>query len=640
MTPPADTNEPPPARRLSGWALALDARALLMRHTWIVELAVLAGVFALLAGLIVRAHVASLWHDPEFMGWVAPITNRVAAGQRLYTDGGHSPLPPLPVLLLLLAGHATWLTESVAHFLFQALTIGCVYIAFSRHLQRPAPFVAALATLPNFFALPKAILYDPMAQFFVALTILQTLEYLAKNGPGDRPGRGLRPWRSMIAAGAATAGALLTKQNTGAGALAGVLLALALARGLDPKRRATAMAYYLGATVLAIGILACLMLPWVSPSGLWVDVIRTGAEAKGGSDTLVSGLRKSLATIFTNTFTALPGGAVIAALIGMSLAVCARTARAHAPEALRSASSSSSRTQALVTFACLGAFVAMGATTLWLEIRYTDQALEQGILLAIGLVVFARLTRIPKHATQPTGGDLLFAAMCVAVPAALAHNLSIGYLRWTYDNNPLIPVALTVLATALCNDAIASGIGMSRPALGVVAVMLLQGLTSGRALDRWSSLASCTERWSEVDHLRGARLPASAAGMRTLVARVRELTAEKDEVLLLPDDPDAYAWFQRRRPAVSSQIIFTDQYWDRYVDEDFRRLSARPPKVIVIGPRNAWRPFSRMWHPDLGAERLIIRVQNELIPARYRRLAEQPITYQKRVDYMDVFLLN
>jgi hypothetical protein len=89
-----------------------------------------------------------------------------------------------------------------------------------------------------------------------------------------------------------------------------------------------------------------------------------------------------------------------------------------------------------------------------------------------------------------------------------------------------------------------------------------------------------------------------------------------------------------------AQIIFTDQYHDRFVDEDAHRLLAHPPKVIVIGPRDAWRPFSRIWHQNVGAERLIDRIQADLLPARYSKAAEVAISYLGKTDHMDVFLLN
>ena len=121
---------------------------------------------------IVPAHWTSIWNDREFSGWVAPVANRLSVESRLYEDGLHSPMPPLSfVLLRLLHPHgANWLAESTANFCFQAATILLLFYAFSKQLRFTVAFAAAMAAVPVFLALPKTILYDSMAQFFVALT--------------------------------------------------------------------------------------------------------------------------------------------------------------------------------------------------------------------------------------------------------------------------------------------------------------------------------------------------------------------------------------------------------------------------------------------------------------------------------------
>jgi hypothetical protein len=634
---PSDQRLDAPAPAAPRWrVIAGAAGAALSRHPSVLELVALAVPLLVLGVWMVPAHVATLWHDPEFVGWVVPVANRVAAGQRLYVDGGHTGMPPLPALLLLpLAGRAPWLLESAAHFLFQAGTVVCVYLAFRRHVPRPSALVAALATLPNFLSLQKAILYDPMAQFFVALIIQQLVDHLADTA-GPMPGR--RRWRPLVGAGAATAALFFTKQSTAAGALAGVPFALMFARGLDRRARAHAVGVYLGAVALGAGLLLLIMLPWASPAGFWADVVATGAELKGGRAALLAASKGFLAAIFTSALTGpLPGGAILAALVTLVVVVRVRTA---SPRRTVELAVSPLGVELGVALACAAAFFTMGSATIWLDVRYGDQALEALVLLAIEVVVVSRCLPAPD-APIPGAFDPFFAAMCVAVPAALGHNLSVGYLRWVYDNNPLVPIALSVVAALLCEAAQPLAPSVSRVALGILMLVLLQGVTSGRTLDRWTSLESCTQRWREVHHLQGARVPPAAAGMRRLVKLVRKLTdGEKDEVLLLPDDPNAHAWFDRQRPALTSQIIFTDQYHDRFVDDDAARLMAHPPKVIVIGPRDAWRPFSRIWHQNVGAERLIDRIQTELLPARYSKAAEVAISYHGKTDYMDVFLLD
>jgi hypothetical protein len=626
---------PAPASGKARWLAIFEAvQAALTAHPAVVELAAL-GLVLLIAGIhVVPAHVATLWHDPEFVGWVVPIANRVAAGQRLYVDGGHTAMPPLPALLLLpAAGRGTWLLESAMHFLFQGATVLCIYLAFHRHLPRLVALAVVLATLLNFLSIQKAILYDPMAQFFVALTIQQLLAHLMDSEGRTRK----RRWRPLVCAGAATAALFLTKQSTAAGVLFGVPCALVLARGMGLRARIRATGVYLAAAAATTAVLLLLMLPWVSAAGFWTDVVATGAEVKGGRAALFASAKQFLATILTSSFQGpLPGGAILAALV--ALMVIARVRSAPVRTVGQSAAPLRAHLGAALT--CAGLFFAAIVTTVWLDIRYPDQALEGLVLLAIEVVVLLRC--LPSATPAPANGpfDLFFAALCVAVPAALGHNLSVNYLRWVYDNNPLVPITLVVVAALLCEAAQALAPTVSRLTLGVLTLVLLQGVTAGRVLDRWNSLESCTERWVTVKHLAGARVPRAASGMGGLVKLVRRLTEAKDEVLLLPDDPNAHAWFERRRPALTSQIIFTDQYHDRFVDEDARRLVAQPPKVIVIGPRGAWRPFSRIWHQNVGTERLIDRLQADLLPARYSKAAEVAINYHGATDYMDVFLLK
>jgi hypothetical protein len=130
--------------------------------------------------------------------------------------------------------------------------------------------------------------------------------------------------------------------------------------------------------------------------------------------------------------------------------------------------------------------------------------------------------------------------------------------------------------------------------------------------------------------------------MRELVRIVRSQAAPDagDAVLLLPNDPNVEAWFDRPRPALSSAILFTDQYWDRYVDADFDALRKNPPKVIIIGPRNYWRPFSKIWHwhKEEGLLRLIDRVESELLPRDYAPPLEQRIRFGEGTDFMDVYV--
>jgi hypothetical protein len=163
----------------------------------------------------------------------------------------------------------------------------------------------------------------------------------------------------------------------------------------------------------------------------------------------------------------------------------------------------------------------------------------------------------------------------------VAHSLSAPVFRWTYDNNPLIAVTIACLLLGLWRLP-----WMLRgPALAALLLSLTTLLVP--MVPRWQAT---TEPWPEVPYLAGARMQSRAAPIRALIAEVRALTPDADAtVLMLPEDPDVLAMIDRHRPRLTPAILFVDQYWDRFVDADLRRLRAKPPAVILLGPeQNLW----------------------------------------------------
>jgi hypothetical protein len=83
--------------------------------------------------------------------------------------------------------------------------------------------------------------------------------------------------------------------------------------------------------------------------------------------------------------------------------------------------------------------------------------------------------------------------------------------------------------------------------------------------------------------------------------------------------------------------VFTDQYWEKYIDEDLQKLRDRPPAVMVIGPRNYMKNAPR-WSP--AAIRFIERIRGEIIPDRYALRTWQAITHLGAEDYFDIYVLR
>ena len=580
--------------------------------------------------VLVPAHWTSIWMDREFQGWMIGVANRLAAGPPLYADGAHSPMPPLPFVIELLVGRGTgtWLTESVLNFIFQALMLFGMYTALRSCARRPIPLCATVAAIPVVFALHKVALHDSVAQCCAAWATTAVVRGLAPEGTASRA----RGWRR--GAGLLNALCILSKQSTATGLTLGIVLAYLLAPAARPGRRAARAAAHVGWTLGFVAALALAMSPVLSLHGLLADVFLFGAEPKGG-------LREALRNLARFGQQAAPELLVYGS-VALGLAGLVALARRFGRVPLRPVEA---RTLALASVLTAGSVLVLelapGAvgpwpwygSLGWFGYHRGGQVLWTGLCLGL-LGVVQGLWRTP-----PLGEDARWTAMVlILVPTALAHNLSTMYLRWTYDNNPIIVVAIAWFARAAL-DALELFGARSRLVAHAALGVFMQ-LAAWLGLHAQLATAhQCTHTWPEVAHLRGAKLRPSAEGMRRLVHVVRELNDVDDRVLLLPEDPNVQAWLERPRPNLTSAIVFADQYWDRYVDEDFRRLTADPPRTIVMGPRKAARAFARLFgNRRWGVERLSRRVTTELLPRAYVLHTSHVIAFQGGTDRMDVYV--
>jgi hypothetical protein len=637
----------------------------------LIEPFILVAFMVVLGFIIVPSHWTSIWMDREFTGWVAPIANRLSAGLKLYADGGHVPMPPLPFvsLHLLAHGRALWLTESLCNFVFQALTLLLMYIALGLVVRRPVPFLATLVAMPIFFSLPKTIVYDSMAQFHVALLGVlvvchsrgQAVSNTILNELGLRQ-RGLRAALSMmcrpslILMGLVTADCVLTKQSTGTGAFLGGFVAVTCFSSRTRWQRLGEGVAFVAWTAIAFALLVVALSPWIDIPGFVRDVFLTGSEPKGGSFRLL----KSLVVYALQI-----GHFALLVAITLSVALAAtrasvRSLGAAAPEI--AGEEPHRRWRLTYPVALLPVLLVLALSPL---VKESNRLVQMANLVAIhilwigllaGLLMIAtalvskisnRLPGFASLALEPAGAEGNRAARlaglgCVLLVSAVFHSLSTPNFRWIYDNNPLIVFAAAMIFTIALDYTTALVAPASPRGRLIFAAVLFATL-----LFPWANFAAqlascrrCTEAWPEVEYLAGARLMTGARGMRRLVAVVRDLTpnADSDTALLLPNDPNVEAWFARPRPELSSPIIFADQYWDRYVSEDVEALRRQLPRVIVIGPRRYWRHFHRIWQEHYGAERLIDAVRKEILPQHYALHERVAIKLQGMRDYMDVYV--
>ena len=270
-----------------------------------------------LLGLLIAAAYVLVWcrwipiaMDPEFSGWVAPLSQRLSE-VRLYTDGAHSPLPPLAFVLLYWVGggHATWITESTLNFALLSTTVLVTYAALVRATSAGVAFIASLAALPLYLASPKSLAYDAVVQVLVAVAALLVVSETRIR------------WLAIVGGLA-----LLSKQNTAAGMLAGACLVLLLSRGFG-----AAMALGTG-SVVAGGVGLLVLSPYASPSGFVADVIVHGSEPKGGAGFLVANLAAYAVQLLRFDGVAIPTVTASIALqggFGVALAGCLTTFRQH-----------------------------------------------------------------------------------------------------------------------------------------------------------------------------------------------------------------------------------------------------------------------------------------------------------------------
>jgi hypothetical protein len=424
--------------------------------------------------------------------------------------------------------------------------------------------------------------------------------------------------------------------------MAGCALALAaFPRSAPLGARVGRAALYLGASGLAL-LGGCLLLaPYLDVRGFFVDVFLTGSEPKGGPALAFENL-ESYGRELLGLLTPASLAAVAALVVGTLL--CARRSEA--------AGGDGSKAQLWWTLPVSVAALAAAGAGFAASAAFTKVPL----LFPLGFTAVARLGFLPKHllsvglllslvlpalclrrSAQPGRREILALAVLalLAFPAAIMHSLSAPSFRWTYDNNPLIVVALG----ALCLLGLRTAqllLPKRRRSFAVVmtaAAAMLQFTLWATSTHTIRRLEQCAVSWPEVDYLRGARLPRAAEPLRELVPLVRRLApAPNDEVLVLPNDPDLEAWFDRRRPQLSSAIIFVDQYWDRYVDADFERVASHPPKVILLAPRNRGPYIQALWGAhDTRSRRFMMRVIWELVP-HYEHVAALEVGSSIKAD--------
>jgi hypothetical protein len=216
---------------------------------------------------------------------------------------------------------------------------------------------------------------------------------------------------------------------------------------------------------------------------------------------------------------------------------------------------------------------------------------------------------LPLVADRIRVGHAVNALLLSTLVASLLHNTSAPELRSFYDNNPVIPVVFVALFVALDRARLRS--------VKAVAVLLTLVSLFGNKLDRGMRAQQSVGRHG---YWAGMRVNQRGVEILRAALRARALCSDDDTVLVLPEDVNLAALIGRPRPDLRGAILYVDQYPNRLVDDDLRRLRQHPPKVVIIHPRQhlLWASVFRTWSGDSGTEKVLRFVQHELLPQRYR----------------------
>ncbi len=502
--------------------------------------------------------------------------------------------------------------------------------------RSPLPFLSIFAAIPIFFKLPKTILYDPLAQFFTACTLYLMAVFYINLYKKQQKGNKFLIWPFLIGFFITTT--VLSKQPTGIGLLCGVLVVFLL---LLFEFKFKEIICYFGAVFagLICGFLLWMLFlsPFISISGMIQDVFIAGSEPKGGIyhviqnfvnypiryakqldlSKILFGLILFLSLLRYRFFPRdnnlllkkynlgfIWNLKKVLLILGIVLLVVI-----------------------IKTFLTTTEQIVVGRINLWTA--FILWAGWFGLILLILDCFFSKIFSLKEKIEFEILGVLGIAALFTA----FFHNLSSDYLRWSYDNNPLIIIVFAFIFFAVIYWP------LNRiKFLSFAFVIFISIISWISFVPHLHKALACTERWPEVNYLKGANLRPASNGMRELVSRIKDITAKDDKVLLLPSDPNVESWFNRPRPELNTALIFTDQYWDKYVEDDLVRLEQQLPKIIIIGPRKRWLSFSRQWNAGKGSDRFIGLVKQEIIPRYYELYESQLINLANIKDHMDIYV--
>ncbi len=577
----------------------------------VLGLLALAGGFVSFASHYVRHLTNNMWSDLEFSGWTSALAHRVVEGAVPFRDLV-LPIPPGSLWVLAAIERATGRSASLheaavcaACHLLMALLAYAIAAPFASRLD--ALFVAA-GSLAVVLQLPKELAYDHTAQVFSWASLALLAPALARWSRGGRA-----PLALVAGAGALAGLGSLFKQSTSTGAIVGgglALLFLAVARRREAKGAVPALVTFAASAALGVGVtLALVTLAGGSAASFVQVVYLDGSKLKGGLRVLgprMLGYATSEPTVQLPLLVAAFG-----ALVARGI-----TTRSERPRLDDETPGAAPSWRALLLFAAI--VVGVCAAGVAMFVGHFKSVGVFGIPHAVGrwlpflglaLAVGAAVGSLVRRASTDPRRHAFTALVLAALVGATFHNASVPEVRFFYDNNPITAVALTALFVATTHA--------RRPALRWLAFATLFSAMLGGKMQRWLDA-----RTPVRDGSFWAGMYVSERGNEIVraAARVREITAPDDRVLVLPEDVSFAMLVGRPRPSYCGAILFVDQYPERCLASDLQAFESDPPKVVVVYPahEDEWQRMYHIWADGSPAGLFNHAVLHWHLPNAYR----------------------
>ena len=586
--------------------------------------------------------------DIEFTGWSGPMGSRLLRGDRPYIDFV-LPIPPGSFVLLALLerifGRPLVLQELALNAVAQLVMGGIAYAMARAVTSRRNAVLTAIAALVTVMQLNKECAYDHTAQVVAwASTAAGLWALVTPNG--------IRQTRYWTLAGTLAGLTLAFKQSTAIGCIGGWFLALAYLAAVEAWRgeraRAAAIrgpvrAYSLGIGLGLASVWLMLLLLGSTAKAFFQAVFLDGSTLKGGLWLL---LRHLIVYLFD--FEAYPASLVFIALFvllgvrllskvgGLGIGDEPRRERHYgAWEGPAVAAMVTAGVGAGIYFLCFGRH---GYPVEWIGPIDRMKEIPYLALVPACVIFVAHLqSPAPKERSEDVtadpwrAGHVINAALIAGLSCTLMHNTSAPEFRPYYDNNTIIPLSF------LCAFVV-----LDRAELRPLSVLLVALMIVGAGGNKYYRALRATTPIGHEGYWAGMRVTPHGSEIARVASRVRALTAPADTVLVLPEDLEVETLIGRPRPPLLGAIVFVDQYAPRLAVNDISRLDENPPRVIVIHPRQerSWQRFFRIWSGQSGAERVLLHVLHQLIPARYERDSSYDTTFLWQPETLDVYVLR